>query len=110
MIEDLPLAPLVQFGVAGLMAWMWTTERRASQERERQLTQSHERLMEQRVQLDALLKAVTDGTRAVTAMESSLRSLIAALRLGGLVPRASPPTPRDADDPGTIDLPREKAA
>lgn len=107
MMDELSLTPLVQFGVAGLMAWMWTTERRASQERERQLTQSHERLMEQRVQLDALLKAVTDGTRAVAALEASQRSIVAALRMSGLL---RPPASRDADDPGGVDLPREKAA
>lgn len=80
MLDENTLAPLVQFGVAGLMAWMWTTERRAAQDRERQLTQSHERLMEQRVQLDALLKAVTDGTRAVASLEASQRAIVLSLK------------------------------
>lgn len=80
MIEDTMLGPLVQFGVAGLMAWMWTSERRAAGERERQLTASHERLLEQRVQLDALMKLVSDNTRAVTALEAGQRSLSLLLR------------------------------
>ncbi len=84
-----PLAPLVQFGVAGLMAWMWTSERRASQERERQLTESHERLMEQRTQLSALLDAITQATRAVTALEASQRAIVVAIRSLGVSPKAT---------------------
>ena len=105
MLDETTLAPLVQFGVAGLMAWMWTTERRAAQDRERQLTQSHERLMEQRVQLDALLKAVTDGTRAVTSLEASQRAIVLSLKTLRLAPR---PTPTDS--PQDDHLAREQAA
>ncbi|MBN8646286.1 MAG: hypothetical protein J0L61_13720 [Planctomycetes bacterium] len=78
------LAPLVQFGVAGLMAWMWTTERRSAAERERQLNESHDRLREQRVQLDALMKLIADNTRAVAALEASQRALVASLRIAGV--------------------------
>lgn len=110
MLDETTLAPLVQFGVAGLMAWMWTTERRASQDRERQLTESHARLMEQRVQLDALLKAVTDGTRAVTALEASQRSIVAALRMLGVTARTSVGSAPMDDPDARLDLAREKAA
>ncbi|MFM9959328.1 MAG: hypothetical protein ACKVZJ_14820 [Phycisphaerales bacterium] len=89
---------MVQFGVAGLMAWMWTSERRASQERERQLTESHERLMEQRTQLSALLDAITQATRAVTALEASQRAIVSALRALGADPKHAP---RDADEAAT---------
>lgn len=73
------LATLAQFGTAGLIAWMWLVERRAAAERERQLTSAHERLLEQRTQLDALLSVVADNTKAVTAVEAGIRTLAAML-------------------------------
>lgn len=66
---------VTQFGLAGLVAWMWLTERRASAQREAQLGEAHERLMEQRVQLDALMRLVGENTRALASLESSQRSL-----------------------------------
>lgn len=94
------LAPLVQFGVAGLMAWMWTTERRSAAERERQLNESHDRLREQRVQLDALMKLIADNTRAVAALEASQRALVASLRIAG-VTAARRLTPAEQGDDST---------
>ena len=70
---------LTQFGVAGLIAVMWTVERRAAAARERQLTEAHDRLIEQRVQLDALMRLVADNTRAVAALEAGQRGLSAVL-------------------------------
>ena len=77
-------ATLTQFGVAGLIGWMWLSERRAGAERERLVSESHERLMEQRVQLEALMTVVRDNTRAVAAVEAAQRSVATALeRLAG---------------------------
>lgn len=70
---------LTQFGMAGLVAWMWLVERRSASDREKQLVATHERLMEQRIQLDALLRVVADNTRAVTAVEAGQRALGAAI-------------------------------
>lgn len=72
-------AALTQFGVAGLIGWMWLTERRAGSDRERQLGEAHERLMEQRTQLEALMTVVRENTRAVTALESAQRAVATAL-------------------------------
>ena len=69
------MAMVTQFGMSGLIAWMWLTERRAATSRERQLTEAHERLMDQRVQLDALLQVVADNARAVSAIEAGQRAL-----------------------------------
>lgn len=69
------LTEITQLGTAGLVAWMWLTERRAGAARERQLGEAHERLMEQRTHVDALMTLVADNTRAVTAVEASQRSL-----------------------------------
>lgn len=93
MLDETTLAPLVQFGVAGLMAWMWTSERRAGADRERQLTESHDRLMEQRTQLEALMKLVTENTRAITSLDAALRAWIGSPRLS--VPAQEPPAARE---------------
>ena len=78
------LPTLTQFGVAGLIATMWLVERRASSAREKQLAEAHDRLVESRAHLDALLTVVKDNTRAITALESA-------------VPRLAPaPTPQRA--------------
>lgn len=95
MTEVEILASLTQFGMAGLIAWMWLVERRAATERERQILSAHERLMEQRVQLDSLLKVVGDNTRAVTALESAQRALARAVdtALGGRRREPDPEAP-----------------
>ncbi len=73
-----------QFGVAGLICWMWLCERRASGERERQITETHRVLMRQSEERDGLTEVVRDNTRAITALESGQRELIGAIeRLDG---------------------------
>lgn len=69
------MAMATQFGMSGLIAWMWLTERRGATQREKQLSEAHERLMEQRVQLDSLLQVVADNARAVAAVEAGQRAL-----------------------------------
>ena len=46
MLEAESLAALTQFGVAGLIGWLWITERRAAGARDRQLEALHTRLMQ----------------------------------------------------------------
>lgn len=78
------LTEIAQFGAAGLIAWMWLWERRGAVQREMQLTEAHARVLEQRVQLDALLSVVQENTRAVAALEAGQRVLGGLLeRLGG---------------------------
>lgn len=60
------MAWIGQFGVAGLIAWMWLAERRAAAVREKQLT-------------EVLLKALNDNTRALVSLESCQRGLLGAL-------------------------------
>ncbi len=71
------VAQLAQFGAAGLIALMWLVERRAAAGREARLEQAHTRLMEQREQLHALLEVISDNTRAMTALETTQRTLAA---------------------------------
>ena len=66
---------LTKFGVAGLIGWMWLTERRAGAERERQLSEAHARILTQSEQRAALLDALRDSTRAMVALECAQRAL-----------------------------------
>lgn len=73
------LPALAQFGAAGIIGWMWLTERRAAADREAQLRQAHEALMTERPRLESLLRALDANTRAITALELGQRQLIAAV-------------------------------
>ncbi len=64
-----------QLGAAGLIGLMWLTERRAAAAREKQLGDLHERIMQERTHIAALLSVVSDNTRALTALETGQRSL-----------------------------------
>lgn len=103
------LTHLAQFGAAGLVAAMWLVERRAALTRERQLSEAHERILDQKVQLDALVGVVSENARAVTGLETSQRLLVGAVeRLGDVCWSSCPGVPaadaaaqrhhRDTDD------------
>jgi hypothetical protein len=79
------MGALSQFGVAGLVCWMWLSERRASAERERQLSQAHTKLIRKDEEHGALLEVVRENTKAMAALEAGQRSLVGAIdRLGGV--------------------------
>ncbi len=80
MIEAEIAAALAQFGVAGLVGWMWLSERRSAAVKDRELSEAHRRLVEDRSALGALLDTVRANTRAMTALEIVQRELIAAFR------------------------------
>jgi hypothetical protein len=67
MLEQLP-----GLGVAGLMGAMWLWERRTSAAREKQLDDAHERIVQDRVQLDALVDLVRQNTQAMTRLTALL--------------------------------------
>ncbi len=77
---------LAQFGVGGLIGWMWLTERRAAADRDKQLTDAHARLLDDHKSIDVLLKALDDNTRAITTLESTQGALIDSLRGTGVPP------------------------
>ncbi len=72
-------ATLTQFGVAGLIGWMWLSERRAAAERDRHLAEAHERIAQDRVAMNAVLEALRDNTRVLGGVESTLRGLASDL-------------------------------
>lgn len=75
MVEAELAAAVAQFGVAGLIGWMWLSERRSAAARERQLQEAHDRLGQDRQTLDTLLGVVRDNTRAMTGVEGGLERL-----------------------------------
>ncbi len=74
-----------QMGLAGLMGGLWWWERKYSRQREDQLTEAHQRVMEQKQQLDVLLNAVRENTAALTRLATIQEDMAAAMK-----PRAQP--------------------
>lgn len=70
---------LAQLGAAGLIGWMWLTERRAAAQREAQLTQAHDKLVQERRALELVIAAIHDNTRVLTTLEVGQRTLISVL-------------------------------
>jgi hypothetical protein len=80
MMQGDVVGMLAQFGMAGLIAWMWLSERRAGQVREKQIEESHRRLMQEREALGVVLGVVEANTRAMVSLELGQRELVGVLR------------------------------
>lgn len=68
-----------QLGIAGLMGGLWWWERKYSRQREEQLSQAHEMILQQKEHLQALLDALEQNSRVIatfTAAQQDLKSLI----------------------------------
>lgn len=87
-------ASLAQLGAAGLIGWLWLAERRAAAARETQLRELHDRILQERPQIAALLAVVRDNTRALTALEAGQRAMV------GVVERVVSASARRNDEPG----------
>ncbi len=94
MLEPESLVQFTSLGSAGLIAAIWFIERRHSEVRDKQLTESHQRILEQRTQVDALMEVVRENTRAITALESGQRVIAESI---SRIPRSTDPQSR----PGT---------
>lgn len=73
------MGALTQFGVAGLVCWMWLSERRASAERERQITEAHTKLISKDDGQRVLIEVLRDNTKAMVALEIGQRGLAASI-------------------------------
>jgi hypothetical protein len=71
-----------QFGVAGLMGGLWWWERRYSRQREDELTQAHQALMETREHLTAVLDALQGNTKVITDFTAVQNEILRVLREG----------------------------
>ncbi len=80
-----------QFGAAGLIAWMWLTERRNSSVRDTQIREAHQQLGEQRLQMQELLRIITENTQALSALDASNTRIAEAIERLTRVERARDP-------------------
>lgn len=62
---------MTQFGVAGLMGALWLWERLYSRKREQQLTEAHQRITTQQLELQTLIELVRRNTAAIERFEQS---------------------------------------
>lgn len=86
-------ATVAQLGAAGLIGWLWLAERRAAAARETQLRELHDRILQERPQIAALLAVVRDNTRALTALEAGQRAVAAVVeKVSGKMWAASSPS------------------
>ena len=67
------ISDLASFGAAGLMGAMWLWERKLSQLREQQLTESHTRIKRDEERLGKLTQVVEQNTSAITRFTETQR-------------------------------------
>ncbi len=92
-METEALTAAGQLGAAGLIGWMWLTERRSARTREDQIEAAHRAVLEQRERVGVLIAALEANTRAITALEvgqRELAGLIATRRQGRAAPASIP--------------------
>lgn len=68
------LTDLTSLGTAGVMAAMWLWERSTSRTREEQLNAAHDRIIGDRVQIDALVELVRQNTQAMTRLTALIET------------------------------------
>lgn len=73
------MGALTQFGVAGLVCWMWLSERHASADRERQITEAHTMLLRKSDEQIALIEVIRDNTKAMASLEAGQRGLVGVI-------------------------------
>ena len=75
-MEDISiLTNLTQLGAAGVIGWLWLSERRASVGRERELSEAHTRIIQERESTEALVTLVRENTAALSRLSESQRAL-----------------------------------
>ncbi|HED54230.1 MAG TPA: hypothetical protein ENJ00_08520 [Phycisphaerales bacterium] len=79
MIETELAGAVAQMGAAGLIGLMWLSERRAAHDRERQLSEVHDRIKADKVELGVLLSALEANTRALVSLESGQARLVSVI-------------------------------
>ena len=73
------LNDLASLGAAGVMGAMWLWERRASRQRDQQLTDAHERIARDEQRLGQLVQVVEHNTAALTRFADTQQSLARAI-------------------------------
>lgn len=63
---------LTNLGAAGIMGAMWLWERYTSRTREKQIDESHARILADQLQLDQLIEVVQKNTEAMTRLSGMI--------------------------------------
>lgn len=71
MTDHASFESLTQFGVAGLMGALWLWERFYSRRRELELTQAHQKIVDQGEELQTLIGLVHRNTAAIERFEQT---------------------------------------
>ncbi len=80
LAELLPLpGELASFGAAGLMGALWIWERKLSRTREAQLTQAHDRLMNERGLTRLMVNLLRRNTAALSRLQATQDQLLRLL-------------------------------
>ena len=74
------VSDLASFGAAGLMGGMWLWERKASRQREEQLSEAHMRIMRDEERLGKLTEVVEQNTSAVARFIETQRQVVETLK------------------------------
>lgn len=74
------ISDLASFGAAGLMGTMWLWERKASRQREEQLTETHERIIRDEQRLGNLVEVVKQSTAAMGGFTETQRQVVETLK------------------------------
>lgn len=75
--ELIPFASdLASLGAAGLMGVLWVWERRLSRTRERQLSEAHGRLVDERGMMQVVTTLVRRNTAALTSLQTTQHQLV----------------------------------
>jgi len=64
---------LTNLGAAGIMGAMWLWERYTSRTREKQIDESHARILSDQLQLDQLIEVVQKNTEALTRLTGMIQ-------------------------------------
>jgi uncharacterized protein YigA (DUF484 family) len=67
------VSDFASLGAAGVMGAMWLWERRSSVQRERQLDESHQRILRDEERLSKLTEVVEQNTAAITQFHQTQR-------------------------------------
>ena len=65
------MQPFTQFGAAGLMGALWLCERMLARKRETQLSETHDRIIQQRQELSELVLLIQRNTAAFERFEQT---------------------------------------
>lgn len=85
------IEPLAQFGSAGLMGMLWVWERMMSRRLEKQIEESHDRIMAQRDEIGELVGLVRQNTAALERFTQTQQRLCDLLEHMHATARAEAP-------------------